>query len=117
MDKAYLMMSAAMLALVAPAAHAQDSVANVSKAAGDSAIATAEMSEAGVKLTAGAVSVPVAVVGALAEGTGKVMKDAGLNALHFANEPLEISPETMAAQPAPRVPHDAQVAARQKSRP
>lgn len=117
MNKAYFMVSAAVIGLAAPAAYAQDSVANVSKAVGDSTVATAELSEAGVKLTIGAVSVPFVAVGSLAEGTGKVMKDAGLDALHFANQPLEISPETVVAQPAPQVPHDVQpVATQQKTR-
>ncbi|WP_443749791.1 hypothetical protein [Asticcacaulis solisilvae] len=114
MDKAYLMVSAAVLTLAAPAAYAQDSVANVSKAVGDSAAATAELSEAGVKLTVGAVSVPVVAVGSVAATTGIVLTDAGLDSLKFANSPLEISPETVVAQPAPRVPHDAQAPAPQK---
>ncbi len=111
MDKAYLMVSVAVLGMGAPAAYAQDSVANVSKAVGDSAVATAELSEAGVKLTVGAVSVPFVAVGSVAESTGKAVKNAGLDALRFANEPLEVSPETVVAQPAPRVPRDAQMAA------
>lgn len=117
MDKAYLMVSVAVLGMAAPAAYAQDSVANVSKAVGDSALSTAELSEAGIKLTVGAVSVPVVMVGSLAEGTGKVVKSAGLDAMYFANEPLEVSPETVMAQPAPRVPRDTQLAAPRKSRP
>lgn len=117
MNKAYLMISAAVLGLAAPAAYAQDSVANVSKAVGDSAGTTAELSEAGVKLTVGTVSVPVVAVGSVAAATGIAVTDAGLDSMKFANSPLEISPETVVAQPAPHVLHDVRPVTGTKTRP
>jgi hypothetical protein len=56
----------------------------------------------------------VAVVGSLATATGLIAGQAAIDSVQFANSPLEISPETVMAQPAPRVPHDAQAPAQQK---
>ncbi|MDI7773860.1 hypothetical protein [Asticcacaulis sp. EMRT-3] len=87
-------------------AHAQDSVGNVSKAIGDSAVSTAELSEAGVKVVAGAVALPFVAVGTVSESAGRTIRRAGDDVWRAANSPLEISSETVTAQPAPQVPYD-----------
>jgi len=92
--------------LMASSVHAQDSLANASKASADSAVAIGEMTEAGVKVVGGAVALPVAAVGIVVEGTGKVLHQGGKAMWDSANGPLEITPETVTAQPAPQVPYD-----------
>jgi accessory colonization factor AcfC len=81
-------------ALVAAPAYAQDSLGNVSKASGDSVVATAQLAEAGVKVV-------------VAESGGAAIRASGQAVWDEANGPLEISPETVTAQPAPKVPYDA----------
>lgn len=93
-------------ALVAAPACAQDSLGNVSKASGDSVVATAQLAEAGVKVVVGVVALPFVAVGTVAESGGAAIWDSGQAAFDSANGPLEISPETVTAQPAPRVPYD-----------
>lgn len=93
--------------LVTVPAHAQDSLGNVSKASGDSVVATAQLSEAGVKVVVGVVALPFVVVGTAAESSGAALRDSGQAVWDEANGPLEISPETVTAQPAPQVPYDA----------
>ena len=85
---------------------AQDSLANVSKASGDSAVAVAELTESGVKVVAGAVALPFVAVGTVAESAGGAVRDSGQAVWDSANGPLAISPETVTAQPAPDVPYD-----------
>jgi len=93
--------------LVAAPASAQDSVGNVSKASGDSVIATAQLAEAGVKVVVGVVALPFVAVGTVAESGGAAIRDSGQAVWDEANGPLDISPETVTAQPAPQVPYDA----------
>ncbi len=97
---------AAGIAMAAGTVHAQDSLANVSKASGDSVVAAAELSEAGVKVVAGAVALPFVAVGTVAESTGRAVRQGGEDVWDSANGPLDISPETVTAQPAPQVPYD-----------
>ena len=93
-------------AVTAGAASAQDSISNVSKASGDSIVAGAELTEAGVKVVAAAVAAPFVAVGYTSENVGRGMREGGQAVWDDANGPLEISPETMTAQPAPKVPYD-----------
>ena len=95
------------VSMAATSVHAQDSISNVSKATGDSVIAVAELSEAGVKVVAGAVAVPFVAVGAVAESAGTGIRESGQALWDGANTPLTVSPETVTAQPAPQVPYDA----------
>lgn len=99
---------AAGLALAATSAHAQDSLSNLSKASADSAVSTAELAEAGVKTVVGVVALPFVAVGTVAESGGRAVREGGEDAWNAANGPLDISPETVTAQPAPDVPYDAQ---------
>ncbi len=96
------------LALAATTVHAQDSLSNLSKASADSAVSTAELAEAGVKTVVGVVALPFMVAGTVAESSGRAVREGGEDAWNAANGPLEISPETVTAQPAPQVPYDAQ---------
>ena len=88
------------------AAQAQDSVTNASKASGDSVVAVAELSEAGVKVVAGAVALPFYAVGSATENGGRALRQTSEQVWDSANGPLDISPETPTAQPAPNVPYD-----------
>jgi hypothetical protein len=94
-------------ATIAAPAYAQDSLGNVSKASGDSVVATAELAEAGVKVVVGTVALPFIAIGTATESGGAVLRDSGQTVWDDANGPLEISPETVTAQPAPRVPYSA----------
>ncbi|MBW8880911.1 MAG: hypothetical protein JF615_05620 [Asticcacaulis sp.] len=99
----------AILALTLTAGVAQaDSLGNVSKASGDSAVALAELTESGVKVIAGAVALPFIVAGTAGESIGGAVRDSGQDVWDAANEPLTVSPETVTAQPAPDVPYDRQ---------
>ncbi|MBP2157504.1 MULTISPECIES: hypothetical protein [Asticcacaulis] len=93
-------------AMAATPAFAQDSLGNVSKASGDSVVATAQLAEAGVKVVVGVVALPFVAVGTVAESGGAAIRDSGQAVWDEANGPLEISPETVTAQPAPKVPYD-----------
>jgi hypothetical protein len=115
-----------LLALTAPTAHA-DSLQNVSQATGDSAVASGELGEAGIKLVAGAVGIPFVAAGALSAAPGlsvaasaydhndalmslgvvaavpgAVVAVPGIFLEQYAWQPLHVSPETMTAHPAPR---------------
>ena len=105
--KTYLF-AAAGLILAATSAHAQDSMANLSKVSGDSVASTAELAEAGVKVVAGTVALPFIAAGTVAESGGRALREGGESVWDSANGPLDISPETVVpAQPAPQVPYDA----------
>lgn len=104
--KTRIALVAAGFAMAAGTVHAQDSLANVSKASGDSVVAAAELSEAGVKVVVGTVALPFVAVGTVTESTGRAIRQGGDAAWDSANSPLDISPETVTAQPAPQVPYD-----------
>ena len=106
--KTTYLIAAGAVALVATSAHAQDSISNVSKAAGDSVTAVAELSEAGVKVVAGAMAVPFVAVGTVAESAGTGIRESGQALWEGANTPLTVSPETVTAQAAPQVPYNAE---------
>ena len=106
MEKALTGIGLIIALMAASSAQAQDSLANASKASADSAVAVGEMTEAGVKVVGGAVALPVAAVGILAEGAGKALHQGGMAMWQSANGPLEITPQTLTAQPAPNVPYD-----------
>ncbi len=97
--------AAATLALAAANANAQDSLGNASKASGDSVVAVAELAESGVKVVAGAVALPFVAIGTVAESAGGAVRDSGEGLWDAANSPLDVSPETVTAQPAPEVPY------------
>lgn len=111
-------LSAALIvgtALITTQAHAADSIDNTSQAAGESVIATAKLAASGVQVVAGVAALPVMGVGSAAESTGEIMQDSGQAVWTAANTPLEVSDETVVAQPAPAVPYDAQPAKKAKT--
>ncbi|MDC7676309.1 hypothetical protein [Asticcacaulis machinosus] len=95
-------------ALLTSQAQAADSLDNTSKAAGESVIATAKLAASGVQVVAGVAAIPVMGVGSAAQSTGEILQDSGEAVWTAANTPLEVSDETVVAQPAPTVPYDAQ---------
>lgn len=97
-------------ALITTQAQAADSLDNTSKAAGDSVIATAKLAASGVQVVAGVAAIPVMGVGSAAQSTGEILQDSGEAVWTAANTPLEVSDETVVAQPAPAVPYEAQPA-------
>ena len=105
--KMHICLAVTALALAATTAHAQDSLSNLSKASGDSVVSTAELAEAGVKTVVGVVALPFVAVGTVAESGGRAVREGGEGAWNAANGPLDISPETVTAQPAPQVPYNA----------
>ncbi|WAC46870.1 hypothetical protein OVA03_09080 [Asticcacaulis sp. SL142] len=100
-------------ACLTTSALAQDSVTNTSDASGESAVATAQLTSAGVQVASGVVAIPVVIAGSAAESTGMVARSSGEALWEAANTPLEVSPETVVAQPAPQVPYDAKTQAGQ----
>ena len=106
MPKALFLTASLLTAAAANGVHAQDSLANASQASGESLVSTARLSEAGVKVVAGAVALPFVAAGAIVEGSGRVVRVSADAVWDEANGPLEISPETVVAQPAPQVPYD-----------
>jgi hypothetical protein len=106
MEKVLTGISLIMALMATSSAQAQDSLANASKASADSAVALGEMTEAGVKVVGGAVALPIAAVGIVAEGAGKALHQGGKAMWESANGPLEITPQTLTAQPTPQVPYD-----------
>lgn len=94
-------------ALALPAA-AQDSLENTSKAAANSVEANAQLSGAGVMVVAGSAALPFVAVGASTESTGAAIRDSGEAVWDEANKPLTVSPETVVAQDAPKVPNEAE---------
>jgi hypothetical protein len=89
-------------------AMAQDSATDVSQATGDSVVASAKLTAAGVKAVAGVVALPVISVGVITESAGHITADSGQAVWTAANTPLDVSPETVVAQPVPTVPYNAQ---------
>lgn len=101
-------------ALLTSQAQAADSVENTSNAAGESVIATAKLAASGVQVVAGVAAIPVMGVGSAAQSTGEILQDSGEAVWTAANTPLEVSDDTVVAQPAQTVPYDAQAANKAK---
>ncbi len=97
-----------LLAASATIAQAQESVDNASQESGQSAVAMGQLSVAGVKVVAGSVALPIMLAGSTATAGGSAVAELGSDMWQSANAPLEVSPETIVAQPAPQVPYDAQ---------
>lgn len=110
MTKRYLLTTGAVLVLtVAPIAHADDDSTQSAAASRDSVVASARLTAAGVKLVAGVAFAPVRHTlrdseraAHAVDESGQVIAESGHD-----NGGLEVSPETVQAQPAPNVPYDA----------
>ncbi len=88
--------------VISGAAHA-DSFKNFSEATGDSAEAGARVVAAGGQVALGAVAVPLAAAGALAEGAGNAANDIADDMWETANAPLTVDDDVVVAQPLPNV--------------
>ncbi|WP_140985744.1 hypothetical protein [Asticcacaulis tiandongensis] len=87
---------------------AQGSFENASNASGNSAEASAELALSGVQVALGVVAVPIVIVGAGLDLSGDAASATGGALWDAANAPLEVSQETVIAQPAPNVPQTPQ---------
>lgn len=113
-----------LLLITATGAQAQDSTRTASAASDESVTANAHLSEAGVKVVAGTVSIPLIVggaaisapglvidasgdgshsrplssVGFVAATPGLAMVATGFTMMQYANSPLDVSSETVVAQ-------------------
>lgn len=87
------------LFIAAPAS--ADSVRNLSIAGGDSSEAAARVSAAGGQVAIGAVAVPLAAVGTIAETAGGAANDIAIDLWDAANTPLVVDRDIVIAQPAP----------------
>lgn len=90
----------------ATGAQAQDSLQHASEASGESVVATGRLSEAGVKVVGGSVAAPLIAIGSIAAVGGSAVAEVGSDLWQSANDPLEISPETLVGQPVPQVPYE-----------
>ena len=80
-----------------------DSFKNMSDAAGDSAEAGSRVAAAGGQVALGAVAVPLAVGGAIAQGAGSVANTIADGLWATANAPLPVDDEVVVAQGAPSI--------------
>ena len=93
--------------LVALPAHA-DSFANASEASADSIEASARIVASGGQIALGAVAIPLAASGALAESGGQAATAISKDLWTTANVPLTVDDRVVVAQPAPNVPREPQ---------
>lgn len=103
--------AAAAMALALPAS--ADSLGNASQAAADSAEAGSRVVAAGGQIALGAVAIPLAATGAIAEGGGQVATAISGDLWEVANAPLKIDERVVMAQPAPNVPRTREEEAKQ----
>lgn len=95
--KSILLIAAALSAPVAMA----DSFQNMSDATADSAEASARIVASGGQVALGAVAVPLAGLGALAEAGGEAATDISADLWDVANTPLKVDAAVVVAQPLP----------------
>ena len=114
MTKRYFLAAAAVaMTATTSAAYAADDVTQSAAASRDSAVASAKLTAAGVKLVAGVAFAPVRRTlrdseraARAVDESGQVVADSG-----HPDNGLEVSPETIQAQPAPNVPYAPQAPA------
>lgn len=90
----------ALALLTAPVAMA-DSFQNMSEATLDSADASARLAASGTQVALGAVAVPLAGLGALAEAGGETATEISADLWDVANTPLKVDDAVVIAQPLP----------------
>jgi len=108
MSKRFMLTASALvLAAVLPvAAHADDDVTQSAAASRDSAISSVKLTAAGVKLVAGIAFAPVRRTLNESNQAVEAAGESGRFVNDSADGKLEISPETIQAQPTPNVPYD-----------
>lgn len=99
-----ILLSTAACALALPS-HG-DSFGNASDATADSIEAGARVVAAGGQIALGAVAIPLAAAGAVAEGGGEAATDISKELWDVANAPLSVDERVAIAQPAPNVPRE-----------
>jgi len=92
----------ALAVLAAPVAMA-DSFQNMSDATLDSADASARIAASGTQVALGAVAVPLAGLGALAEAGGETATEISADLWDVANAPLKVDDAVVIAQPLPEL--------------
>ena len=90
------------------AAQSDDDITQSVAASRDSAVSSVRLTAAGVKLVAGIAFAPVRRTLRDSERVGEAIGESSRMAGDSANGHLEVSPETIQAQPAPKVPYDVQ---------
>ena len=90
------------------AAQSDDDITQSVAASKESAVSSVRLTAAGVKLVAGIAFAPVRRTLHDSERAGQAIGESGLVTEDSANGRLEVSPETIQAQPAPNVPYDVQ---------
>ena len=99
--------SALMMAAALPVtAHADDDVTQSAAASRDSAASSVKLAAAGVKLVAGVAFAPVRRTLRDSDDAAHAVGESGRVVNESADGKLEVSPETVQAQPAPNVPYD-----------
>ncbi|MEL6568931.1 MAG: hypothetical protein AAFQ22_10970 [Pseudomonadota bacterium] len=98
------LLAASAMALTVPAY--ADSLGNASQAAADSAEASTRIVAAGGQIALGAVAIPLAAAGAVAEGGGQAATEISEDLWATANAPLKVDERVVIAQPAPSVPRE-----------
>lgn len=99
----FLAASAIALALPSQA----DSLGNASQATADSLEAGSRVVAAGGQIALGAVAIPLAAAGTIAEGGGQAATDISGDLWEAANAPLQVDERVVIADPAPNVPRTA----------
>ncbi len=110
MAKHYLLaVSALIMAAALPViAHADDDVTQSAAASRDSAVSSVKLAAAGVKLVAGVAFAPMRRTLRDSDDAARAVGESGRVVNESADDKLDVSPETVQAQPAPKVPYDPQ---------
>ena len=114
MLKRSLLAATAQLAILATvvafpaAAQSDDDITQSVAASKESAVSSVRLTAAGVKLAAGVAFAPIRRTVHDSERAGQAIGESGRMADESADGHLEVSPETVQAQPAPKVPYEAQ---------
>ena len=90
-----------LLAVFASPIAMADSFQNMSDATLDSADASARLAASGTQVALGAVAVPLAGLGALAEAGGETATEISADLWDVANTPLKVDDAVVIAQPLP----------------
>jgi hypothetical protein len=114
--RSLLTVVAVLACLAAPAASfAQDSLQNGSNAVKASAQGVGDLGVSGVQAVSAVAVLPVSVAGGGSVLTGESLATTGSEAIEaagdsadFASKPLPVTKKVIVAQPAPKVPHEAQ---------
>lgn len=96
------LLAASTIALAQPTL--ADSLGNASQATADSLEAGSRVVAAGGQIALGAVAIPLAAAGAIAEGGGEAATDISGDLWEAANAPLKVDERVVIADPAPTVP-------------